>query len=115
MTSIAEAQASEGVPTDRTRDDLFANEGTQAMDTELLDLAIDAAGGRELWDRVSGLKADVSINGPVWGLKGWPPGTSFDQVLLVDTAREHTVRPRGRAPSHGGIRPSGWRRTHRTS
>jgi hypothetical protein len=91
MTSIAETEGSERVPTYRTRDDLFAREGTQAMDTELLDLAISAAGGRELWDRVSGLKADVSINGPVWGQKGWPPGTSFDQVLVVDTAREHIV------------------------
>jgi len=61
------------------------------MSTELLDLAIASAGGRELWDTLSGLKADVSIDGPVWGMKGWPPGTSFDQVLMIDTAREHIV------------------------
>ncbi|MER8186015.1 hypothetical protein [Kitasatospora sp. NPDC094015] len=61
------------------------------MSAELLDLAIDTAGGRELWDTVRGLEVDLSVNGPVWGMKGWPKGTSFDQVASVDTARQHIV------------------------
>ncbi|MET8421218.1 hypothetical protein ACWD7C_40415 [Streptomyces sp. NPDC005134] len=61
------------------------------MSAELLDLAIATAGGQELWNTLRGLKADVSIGGPVWGMKGWPPGTTFRQTVTVDTAREHIV------------------------
>ncbi|MFJ9447610.1 hypothetical protein ACIRRH_38105 [Kitasatospora sp. NPDC101235] len=61
------------------------------MSDELLDLAIATAGGRELWDTLRGLKADISIGGPIWATKGWPPEKTFDQILTLDTVREHIV------------------------
>ncbi|MGK4585134.1 hypothetical protein [Kitasatospora sp. HPMI-4] len=61
------------------------------MADELLDLAIATAGGRELWRTVSRLRVDISIGGPIWALKGWPPGRTFDQVITVDPGREHIV------------------------
>ena len=61
------------------------------MSEELLDLAIATTGGRELWSSLRGLKIDISIGGPIWAMKGWPPGMTFDQVLTLDTAREHIV------------------------
>ncbi len=61
------------------------------MSEELLDLAIATTGGRDLWSTVCGLKVDISIGGPIWAMKGWPPGKAFDQILTVDTIREHIV------------------------
>jgi len=28
---------------------------------------------------------------PIWAIKGWPPGKTFDQVLTLDTAAGHIV------------------------
>ena len=56
------------------------------MSEELLDLAIATTGGLELWNSLGALKIDISIGGPIWAMKGWPPETSFDQVLTVDTS-----------------------------
>jgi hypothetical protein len=61
------------------------------MTEELLDLAIETAGGRRLWSTLRGLKIDISIGGPIWAIKGWPPGKTFDQVLTLDTAAEYIV------------------------
>ena len=61
------------------------------MSADLLDLAIATTGGRDLWSTVCGLKVDISIGGPIWAMKGWPPGKTFDQILTVDTVREHIV------------------------
>ncbi|MCU7826606.1 hypothetical protein [Kitasatospora sp. DSM 101779] len=61
------------------------------MSAELLDLAISTAGGKELWETVRGLKVDISIDGPVWGMKGWPQGTTFHQIVTLDTVREHIL------------------------
>jgi hypothetical protein len=61
------------------------------MGDELLDLAIDTAGGRDLWNTLRGLRIDISIGGPIWAVKGWPPDKTFDQTLALDTAREHIV------------------------
>jgi hypothetical protein len=61
------------------------------MTEELLDLAIETAGGHRLWSTLRGLKIDISIGGPIWAIKGWPPGKTFDQVLTLDTAAEHIV------------------------
>jgi hypothetical protein len=58
---------------------------------ELLELAITTAGGRELWDTLRGLKIDISIGGPIWAMKGWPPESTFDQIVTLDTLREHVV------------------------
>ena len=61
------------------------------MSDDLLELAIAAAGGQQLWRGLRGLRAEISIGGPIWALKGWPPGVTFDQVVTVDTGREHIV------------------------
>lgn len=50
-----------------------------------------AAGGLDLWNSLCALSVDVSIGGPIWQMKGWPAGTTFDQILTVDTSREHVV------------------------
>jgi hypothetical protein len=56
----------------------------------MLDMAI-ATAGRQLWNTLCGLKIDVSIGGPIWAMKGWPQEQMFDQILTLDTAREHIV------------------------
>jgi len=58
---------------------------------ELLDRAIATAGGRELWSGLRGLKIDLSVGGPIWATKGWPPGKTFDQTVTLDTIREQIV------------------------
>ena len=59
------------------------------MSDDLLELAIDTIGGRELWKTLRGLRIDISIGGPIWASKGWPPDETFDQVLTLDTVKEH--------------------------
>jgi hypothetical protein len=61
------------------------------MSDRLLDLAIATAGGQGLWNTLRGLKIDISIGGPIWAMKGWPPEKTFDQILTLDTVREHIV------------------------
>jgi hypothetical protein len=61
------------------------------MSEELLDLAITTTGGHELWNTLRGLKVDISIGGPIWAMKGWPPEQTFDQILTLDTVREHII------------------------
>ena len=61
------------------------------MSDDLLDLAIAATGGPELWNSLSGLRIDISIGGPIWAMKGWPPEQTFDQILSVDTVNEHII------------------------
>jgi hypothetical protein len=58
---------------------------------DLLDLAIATIGGQALWDSLCGLRIDISIGGPIWAMKGWPPEQTFDQILSVDTVSEHVV------------------------
>ena len=61
------------------------------MTDDLLDLAIATTGGRALWNSLCGLRIDISIGGPIWAMKGWPPEQTFDQILSVDTVNEHIV------------------------
>jgi hypothetical protein len=61
------------------------------MSDDLLAQAIAATGGRDLWNTVRGLKIDITIGGPIWALKGWPPEKTFHQVMTVDTRTEHIV------------------------
>jgi hypothetical protein len=72
------------------------------MAEELLDVAVATAGGRELWSTLRGLKIDVSIGGPIWAMKGWPPGKTFDQTMTLDPPRpaHHPARRRP-APATG--------------
>lgn len=61
------------------------------MTDNLLELAIATTGGRELWKTLRGLRIDISIGGPIWVMKGWPPEKTFDPILTLDTAKEHIV------------------------
>ncbi|HET9256479.1 MAG TPA: hypothetical protein VFO16_14955 [Pseudonocardiaceae bacterium] len=61
------------------------------MADDLLDLALAATGGQELWKTLGGLRIDISIGGPIWAMKGWPPDTTFDQVIMMNTVNEHIV------------------------
>ncbi|WP_377273475.1 hypothetical protein [Peterkaempfera sp. SMS 1(5)a] len=61
------------------------------MGDGLLDLAIATTGGQELWNTLRGLRIDISIGGPIWAVKGWPPGRTFDQILTLDTVGQHIV------------------------
>jgi hypothetical protein len=58
---------------------------------DLLDLASAATGGCALWKALRGLKVDISIGGPIWAMKGWPPDQTFDQILTVNATDEHIV------------------------
>jgi hypothetical protein len=61
------------------------------MTDDLLELAIATTGGRELWKTLCGLRIDISIGGPIWAMKRWPPEKTFDQILTLDTVKEHIV------------------------
>ena len=61
------------------------------MSDELLDLAIATTGGDDLWSTLRALKIDISIGGPIWAMKGWPPEKTFDQILTLDTGNEHIM------------------------
>jgi hypothetical protein len=61
------------------------------MSGDLLDQAIAATGGHDLWNSLRALKIDISIGGPIWAMKGWPPDKTFDQILTLDTINEHIV------------------------
>jgi hypothetical protein len=61
------------------------------MSEDLLDLAVATTGGQRLWDTLAGLRIDISIGGPIWALKGWPTGTTFDQILTVDTVSQRIL------------------------
>ena len=61
------------------------------MTDDLLELAATATGGWALWNSLRGLRIDISIGGPIWAMKGWPPDQTFDQILTMDTVNEHIV------------------------
>jgi hypothetical protein len=67
------------------------------MTGDLLELAIATTGGRELWKTLRGLRIDISIGGPIWAMKGWPPEKTFDQILTLDyregAHRLHSFHP----------------------
>jgi hypothetical protein len=56
---------------------------------DLVATAIEASGGQRLWNTLRGLTVDLSIGGPIWAMKGWPPGATFDQTVTMDTVAEH--------------------------
>jgi len=58
---------------------------------DLVATAIDAVGLQKLWNTLRGLTVDMSIGGPLWATKGWPPGAAFDQTL-TRLQRKDTVR-----------------------
>jgi hypothetical protein len=48
---------------------------------DLVATVTEAAGGQNQRNTLRGLTVDLSVGGPVWGIKGWPPGAAFDQTL----------------------------------
>jgi hypothetical protein len=64
------------------------NEGSVSVTDDLLSTAIEAAGGQKLWNTLRGLTVDLSIGGPIWAMKGWPAGVTFDQTVTLDTIDE---------------------------
>ena len=90
-TKTTAAQSMAAYPPGRVSAPCCEPKRTWPVGEELLDLAIGAAGGRELWSGLRGLKIDLSVGGPIWAMKGWPPGKTFDQTVTLDTIREHIV------------------------
>jgi hypothetical protein len=64
------------------------NEGSVSVTDDLLSTAIEAAGGQKLWNTLGGLTVDLSVGGPIWAMKGWPAGATFDQTVTLDTVDE---------------------------
>lgn len=60
---------------------------------ELLDLAVRGHGGAARWARLSGFRADVSITGALWKMKG--RAGRLDRVVLSGETRDQrlTIRP----------------------
>src|SRR5712691_10980340 len=61
------------------------------MSDDLLAQTIATTGGQEPWKTLRALRIDISIGGPIWAMKGWPPDKTFDQMLTLDTVRERIV------------------------
>jgi hypothetical protein len=55
---------------------------------DLLARVLEAHGGLENWDRVTGLTAKLSLGGPFWELRGWPD-VYAGQTVTLETQREH--------------------------
>jgi hypothetical protein len=68
---------------------LVPRERSLRVTDDLVATAIEAAGGQKLWNTLRGLTVDLSIGGPVWVMKGWPPGTTFEQTVTLNTVNEH--------------------------
>jgi hypothetical protein len=64
------------------------NEWSVSVTDDLLSTAIEAAGGQKLWNTLRGLTVDLSVGGPIWAMKGWPAGVTFDQTVTLDTVDE---------------------------
>jgi hypothetical protein len=56
---------------------------------DLVATAIEASGGQQLWKTLRGLTVELSVGGPIWAMKGWPPGATFDQTVTLDTGIEN--------------------------
>jgi hypothetical protein len=57
---------------------------------DLLDFVLDAHGGLERWSGVSRLTAKLAVGGPFWGQLGFPDAF-LDEILTIDTRRQHAV------------------------
>jgi hypothetical protein len=58
--------------------------------SDLLELAITAHGGLELWQQVRKLNAHIAIGGGMWGLKGWA-GVLADAQVSIDPHLQHAA------------------------
>jgi hypothetical protein len=70
------------------------------MRDDLVEVAIDAAGGHALWNTMRALSVDLTIGGPIWAAKGWPPDTTFRQTITLDTHRQHITFDPFTRPDH---------------
>ena len=61
-----------------------------STETDLLDTAIDAHGGRERWSQIRSVRVEASITGAVWHLKG-RPDVLKDVVITASTHHERLV------------------------
>jgi hypothetical protein len=52
---------------------------------DLVATAIEAAGRQKLWNTLRGLTVDLYVVGPIWAMKGWLAGTTFDQTITLNT------------------------------
>jgi hypothetical protein len=64
-------------------------ENTMA-DSDLLQLVIEAHGGRDRWKSISRFRAEASITGAIWSMKG-QPGV-LDAVVLEGEARDQRLK-----------------------
>src|ERR1700685_2779902 len=64
-----------------------ATQVSQAANSELLNLAIEAHGGLERWNKVKAIKVAASITGAIWFVKG--KGDALKNVVITaETKRE---------------------------
>jgi hypothetical protein len=57
---------------------------------ELLDIAVEAHGGRDRWNEISAVEIAVSITGAIWYVKS-QPNVLEKIVMVVDTRRERVT------------------------
>lgn len=61
--------------------------GAEPVLDDLLISVLEAHGGLENWEGITGLTAKLSLGGPFWEFRGWPD-VYFDQTVSLDTRRE---------------------------
>jgi hypothetical protein len=57
--------------------------------SDLLEIAIAAHGGRERWQELKRLRAQIAVGGAMWHVKGWP-GALADVDVTVEPHKQHT-------------------------
>jgi hypothetical protein len=58
---------------------------------DLVVTSIEAVGGQKLWNTLRGLTVDLSVGGPMWATKGWPPRGASEQTVTAYSDKD-TVR-----------------------
>ena len=74
------------------KDDLPAEQAVPARElakSELLDLALNAHGGLDRWNKVKAIKVAASITGAIWFVKG--KGDSLKNVVLTAETRNERL------------------------
>jgi hypothetical protein len=67
---------------------MAVEKGVVLVTDDLVATAIEAAGGQKLWNTLRGSTVDLSVGGPIWAMKGWPAGATFDQTITLNTVDE---------------------------
>src|SRR5271156_5530625 len=58
--------------------------------SDLLDLAVNAHGGLDRWNKVNAIRVAASITGAIWYVKGKPDFLK-NVILTVDTRKERVI------------------------